>query len=108
MDLFSKDQKEEVNIEDYTEIPEEPSDHKRTKIRIEKLKRFTDSDTIIRAVREGDVVFAMINELNSENQDELKHAISKIKTCCTTVDGNIVGVGSEWIIVSPKGVAIEK
>ena len=108
MELFSGKERDEVNIEDYTEISEEPSSVRKTKIRIEKLRRFTDTDTIIRAVREGHIVFAMINELKNENQDELKHAISKIKTCCVTVDGNIVGVGDQWIIVSPKGVAIER
>jgi len=105
MELFKRQEDEEVNIDDYTEIPLEISQQK-AKIFIERLDRFADSDKVVKKVRDGDIVFVMIKKLKEENMDELKHAISKIKTVCATIDGDLVGVGDEWLIVAPKSAKI--
>ncbi|MEM7819618.1 MAG: cell division protein SepF [Candidatus Aenigmatarchaeota archaeon] len=112
MSLFSrffKKGKEEPSIEEFTEIPldiGEETEH--IKIMIEKITGIPDSDNIIKNVKNGNIVIARIKELKDTNTDELKQIISKIKTIVTGIDGDIAGVGDEWLIVTPKTARIHR
>lgn len=104
--FFSK--KEDDKIEEYSEIPMEVDTSGQLKILIEKLEDFSSVDRILKRVREGNIVIAKIKELKEANMDELKHCITKMKSITDGFDGDIAGVGDEWLIVTPSVVRIQR
>lgn len=95
-------------VDEFTEIPIEIEQPEKIKIMIEKIDGLADTDRIIKKVRTGNVVIARIKELKENNLDELKHSISKIKTSCMVFQGDIAGVGDEWLLVTPSTVKINR
>ncbi len=107
--VFKKKEKEQVGtVEEFTEIPIEVDQPEKVKIIIEKLESLSDTDRIIKKVRTGNVVIARIKELKENNLDELKHSISKIKTSCTVFQGDLAGIGDEWLLITPSSVKINR
>ena len=101
--------KEDVReLDEYTEVPMELEEGRHVKIMIEKLENYAGVDSVIRKVREGNIVIAKIKELKESNLAELKQAIAKMKTAAANFDGDIAGVGDEWIILTPRVAKIER
>ena len=94
--------------EDYAEIMPEEEESKYVKIMIEKLDKYASVDRIIRKVKDGNIVIAKIKEMKENNEEELKHSITKIRTACDSLNGDIAGVGEEWIIVTPNIASISR
>jgi SepF-like predicted cell division protein (DUF552 family) len=94
--------------EDYAELVSESEAVSKMQIIVDRLESFPDSDRVIHNLREGKVVFAKIGEFKNTNIDELRRTIAKIKSVCKALDGDIVSVSSEWLIVAPPGAAIAK
>src|SRR3989338_7150548 len=106
--FFKKRQPEvEERIEEFTELPAEQEGAK-VNIVIDKIEGLADSDRVIKKVRTGSVVIARIKELRENNVEELKHCISKIKTSATVFQGDLAGVGDEWLLVTPPSVNINR
>ncbi len=95
------------DAEEYTEIEMPEEEEKHVKIVIDKLES-ANPDKIIRNVKEGKIVIVKIKELKESNMDELKHAINKIKNTCEIINGDVAGVGDEWLIVTPSSAKIER
>ena len=95
-------------VEEFSEIPIEVEQPEKVKIMIEKLESLADTDRIIKKVRTGNIVIARMKDLKENNLDELKHSISKIKTSCLVFQGDIAGVGDEWLLVTPSTVKINR
>jgi SepF-like predicted cell division protein (DUF552 family) len=106
--FFGKKKPDEGTVEEYTELPLEGEELEKLKIIIDKVDDYSSVDRIIRNVREGNVVIARIKQLKDENTEELKHAISKIKTATANFEGDIAGAGDEWLIVTPRSVKIAR
>jgi|SRR3989338_1992541 len=98
----------EGSVDEFSEIPIDVEQQEKVKIMIEKLEGLSDTDRIIKKVRTGNIVIARIKELKENNLDELKHSISKIKTSCLVFQGDIAGVGDEWLLVTPSTVKINR
>ncbi len=104
---FRKKSKDE---EEYIELfpqPEEQEDGKLI-IEIEKLTDYIDSDRIQRKLRGGSILFINIRELKEKDINELKRAIARIKKTCIAINGDIVGVGEDWIIATPSTAKISR
>jgi len=95
-------------ITDFAELPDEVESKEHLKVIIEKLDSYVDADRILRKAKLGSVVFIRIKELKEKNMDELKNAINKIKTSTAMFKGDVVGVGDEWIILTPPTVEIKR
>lgn len=113
MSIFSgffkkKPDADETKVEEFTEIPIEAEQPEKVKIMIERIDSLADTDRIIKKVRSGNVVIARIKDMKENNLDELKHSISKIKTSCMVFQGDIAGVGDEWLLVTPSTVRITR
>ena len=93
---------------DYAEIALEEEEGKYVKIMIEKLDKYANVDSIIRKIKEGHIVIAKIKDLKESNEEELRHSITKIKTVCDSLNGDIAGVGEEWIIVTPSIASVSR
>ncbi len=108
--FFRKEEPQtEPQLEEFTELPldlEQKQEH--MNIVIEKLEDFTDTDRIIRKVRTGAIVIVGIRDIKERSMDELKHAISKFKTSVAVFNGDIVGVGDEFVILTPATARIRR
>lgn len=71
-------------------------------VRIEELKDFLDTDRIQKLVREGDVVFLKIKGLRDRDISELKRSVEKLKKTCVAMNGDIVGVDEDFLIITPQ------
>jgi SepF-like predicted cell division protein (DUF552 family) len=106
--LFKRE-KQEPQVEEFTEIPIDVDQNATvTKIMIEKIGALSDTDNIVRKVKAGNIVVAKIKELKETNLDELKQVISKIRIAIASIDGDIAGVGDEWLIITPKIARIHR
>lgn len=97
--------------EDYVELDIEPTHAKEGQkilLDIDKLEDFADSDRVQRKLREGKIVLVRIKELKDKDIGELKRAISRIRKTCVAVNGDIVGVSDEWVIITPESVKINR
>jgi len=108
MGLFEKikgyDEDEYIELD--TEI-DEPSGRK-VLIEVERMDNFNDSDRIQRKVREGAVLLVKVRDLKMKDMTELKRSIEKVKKTCLAVDGDIAGVGDDWVVVCPKHVKVHR
>lgn len=105
---WSRKEERIEDVDEYTELPLDVEETKHTKIMIDKLDSYANVDLLLKKVREGHIVIAKIKELKESNLDELKQAIAKMKTACANFDGDIAGVGDEWIIVTPRTARIHR
>lgn len=102
--------KEKIKIEKKAEPSEEFFEidesalqkEQKVDVRIENLKSYSDTDRIQKLVREGNVVFLKIKELRSKDIAELKHAVDKLRKTCTAMNGDIVGVDEDFLIITPQ------
>ena len=107
--FLKKDETEE--LEEYTELPmetEAETGKEALKIIVDKLEGYSSVDKIMRHVRNGNIVIVKIKELKDTNMDELKHAVGKLRNACIGIDGDVAGVGDEWIVVTPSTVRIQR
>jgi SepF-like predicted cell division protein (DUF552 family) len=93
---------------DYAELVPENDGASRLQVIVDRLESFVDSDRVIRNLREGKLTFAKIGEFKNTNIDELRRTVAKIKTICRAMDGEIVSVANEWLIIAPPTTAIVK
>ena len=97
--------KREVEVEkkeEFIEIGEEMfgGEHK-VKVRIEELKDYADADRIQNYLRDGQVIFLRIRELRLKDITELKKAVEKLKKTTMAINGDIIGVDEDFIVLTP-------
>lgn len=108
LNIFNRKREEEPKIEEFTEVLQEDDEQKKINIIIEKLEGLVDADPIIKKVKDGHIVLAHIKGLRESNMEELKQSIGKIRTYTANMNGDVVGVGDEWLIVAPSSVEIKR
>ncbi len=100
--IFNLGKKEENNEEEYVELDFNSNEEAgKTYIKVEKMEGYADSEKVQRDVRDGYIVLADIKELKEKDINELKRAITRIRKTCVAINGDIAGVGEDWIIVTP-------
>ncbi|MBI4020511.1 MAG: cell division protein SepF [Candidatus Aenigmarchaeota archaeon] len=77
-------------------------------IKIEKLNDFSDTDRILRSLREGAIIFVKIKGLKEKDMSELKRAIEKLKRGIAANNGDIAGVEQDWLILTPEFAAVHR
>ena len=71
-------------------------------IKVERLAEFPDAERVLRAVRDGHIVFLKIKALKEKDIGELKRAVDKLKKTVTANNGDIAGVEQDWLILTPE------
>ncbi len=71
-------------------------------VRVETLKDFADTARIQSLVREGNIVFLKIKGLRQRDLSELKRSVEKLKKTCVAMDGDIVGVDEDFLVLTPN------
>ena len=106
---FSLDNSSEENAEDYVEISPRASSGTKARVIVRPfvIEDFADIKPALDAIREGYTV-AMLNikPLRDKDLVELKRAVSKLKKTCEALEGDIAGVGEDWIVVTPSFASV--
>lgn len=99
MDRFKTDD------EDYIRL-DKPQEEERTGpllVEVEKMTSYADSDRIQRKLRDGNVLLVKVKDLRTKDVTELRRAVDRVKKTCMAIDGDIAGVGEDWLVVTgPK------
>ncbi len=98
----------EVNVSDGVSPGITPRDLGKVGIVIEKLSEFSDSDRVLRQIREGNVVFLKIKDLKDKDIGELKRAVEKMKKTVIASNGEIVGVEQDWLVLTPAHAIVHR
>jgi len=91
--------------DNYIELELEKEDGSKTakniSVEVEKIQDYADSDRIQKKVRDGSILLVKIRDLKQKDMNELKRAIARIKKTCMAINGDIAGIGEDWMIVTP-------
>lgn len=94
--------KEEKTPEDFLELESSHFDEERkVSVRIETLKDFSDVDRIQGMLREGNIIFLRIKKLRESNINELKRSVDKLRKTCVAMNGDMVGLDEDFLIITP-------
>jgi len=100
MEKFKTKEKVEEG-EDFVEVgPTEEGG--KISVRVENLKDYADIEKVQGLVREGNVIFLKIRDLREKDMSELKRAVEKLKKTCTAMNGDMVGVDEDFLVITPK------
>lgn len=95
--------------EDYVEIDmEEPQESKPLFVEVERLDNYADSDRLQRKVREGSILLVKIKDLKAKDMGELKRSVEKLRKTCLAVNGDIAGMGDDWLILTPAAARVHR
>ncbi len=101
--LFNLGKRDFDEEEEYVELDFDAKEEAgKAYIKVEKMEGYADSEKVQRAVRDGFIVLVNIKELKEKDINELKRAITRIRKTCLAINGDIAGVGEDWIIVTPE------
>ena len=104
--IFGKDEDFDT-ADDFIEVEGVPSeDRAMITVRIEDLEDFRDVDTVQKLVRHGHIVFLKIKGLREKNLGELKRAVQKLKKSAMAMNGDIVGVDDNFLVLCPQGAKV--
>ena len=104
MDKFRAGEDEYLQVEQ----PAEETGPRVKMIEIEKMDSYADSDRIQKKVREGGIMLVKIRDLRTKDVSELKRAIERVKKTCLAIDGDIAGVGEDWIVVTGPAAKVHR
>lgn len=69
---------------------------------VETLKDFADTIRVQQMLREGKIVFLKIKDLRQKDLTELKRAVDKLKKTCVAMEGDIIGVDEDFLVLTPS------
>lgn len=75
---------------------------------VDKIDSLSAIDRIIKQVKSGNIVVAGMRDLKETNLDELKQCVNKLKLSVGNLNGDIAGVGDDWLIVTPSSARIHR
>lgn len=94
---------EEKLEEEFLEVDSSLLDQQgKVNVRIEHLDGFADTEKIQQLVREGSVVLLKIRKLRDRDINELKRCVDRLRKTCLAMNGDIVGVDEDFLIITPN------
>ncbi|MCX6815831.1 MAG: cell division protein SepF [Candidatus Aenigmarchaeota archaeon] len=96
--------------DEYMELENEAEDTqpRQLLVEVEKLDSYTDSERLQRKVREGTVLLVKMKTLKTKDMEELKRAVDRVRKTCLAVNGDIAGLGEDWLVLTPAGAKIHR
>lgn len=95
--------KKEEKEEEFVELDASAfAQQRQINVRIETLEDYSDTTRVQNLVRDGTVVFLKIKKLRMQDIGELKRAVQKLRKTCTAMNGDIVGVDEDFLILTPN------
>ena len=94
---------------DYMELDtQEEAPDTRLLVEVERLDNYADSDRLQRKVREGNILLVKIKDLKSKDMEELKRSVDKLRKTCLAINGDIAGLGEDWLVLTPPTAKIHR
>ena len=108
--LFGK--QERVKVEEYEELDlsefeAELEEDTETYIKVAEVTSFNDIPEIRRQVYDGNIVIADLAFLKHDRLT-LDRILKDLKQLAEDVKGDIVGLGEDYVIVTPMGIRIDR
>lgn len=94
--------RKEQHSDEYMEVSEDMRTNGKVGVRIETLANYNDTDRIQHLVRDGNVVFLRIRDLRAKDIAELKRSVDKLRKTCTAMNGDMVGVDEDFLVITPQ------
>lgn len=104
MPLFKKEQEEYVELD----VEGQETSSEKLLIRVEKMENFSDSDRIQDKIRDGYLLLVKVRDLREKDVNELKRAVAKIKKTCLAHNGEVAGLGEDWLLVTTQNARIHR
>lgn len=94
---------------DYVEVEhEEEQQSGPVTIEVERLETYSDSDRLQKKIREGSILLVKIRDLKTKDAEELKRAVERLRRTCLAVNGDIAGLGDDWLILTPASARVHR
>ncbi len=91
------------------EFPEEPSEpQEKLNIRIDYLSGLEDVERIASLVKQGNIMFLKMKDLQKKDIGQFQTAIQKMKRVCTQFNWDLVGLEEGYLVVTPSFAKIER
>jgi len=71
-------------------------------VKIDTLNNYSDTERVQQFLREGNIIFLRIRDLRVKDINELKRAVERLKKTCAAMNGDVVGVEEDFLIITPK------
>lgn len=94
--------------EEVIEVPEEAEEQKQVTVRIETLRDFVDTERVARLLKEGNIVFLKVAELQRHDLGEFKNCVQKLKRFSNQYGWDIVGMEEGYLVMTPNFAKIER
>ena len=95
--------------EEYVELDtEEEQETKKLMVEVERLDNYADSDRLQRKVREGNILLVKIKDLKAKDMEELKRSVDKLRKTCLAINGDIAGMGEDWLVLTPATARVHR
>jgi len=96
-----KDDSEHVELQpEQAEMPEGPMD--RVTIRVENLGGINDVERMEKLLKEGNILFMKVSELQKRDLGQFKQSIQMLKRRAIQFGWDIVGIEDGYIVMTPK------
>ncbi len=77
-------------------------------IRIDNLTGMVDVDRVARMVKDGNVMFLKLRELQRRDIGEFQNTLQKLKRTCSQFGWDMVALEDGYLIVTPKFAKVER
>lgn len=104
--IFGKGKESKLEEDEYLEIEALGEERGKTNIRIETLNDYRDVEGVQRHVREGNVVFLRIRRMRERDMGELKRSVERLRRTAIAMNGDIIGVDEDYLILTPPSAKI--
>lgn len=95
--------------EEFVELDmEEEKADKKLLVEVERLDNYADSERLQRKVREGSLLLVKIKDLKAKDMEELKRSVEKLRKTCMAINGDIAGMGDDWLILTPSTAHVHR
>ncbi|MEM5879190.1 MAG: cell division protein SepF [Candidatus Aenigmatarchaeota archaeon] len=88
--------------EEFVEVETGFEEENKVNVKIDTLKSYSDTDRVLQSLREGNVIFLRIKDLRTKDINELKRAVERLKKTVSAMDGDLVGVEEDFLVLTPK------
>lgn len=87
--------------EEFVEVAAE-AEQNNINVKIDSLVSYADTDRVQQELREGHVIFLRIRELREKDINELKRSVEKLRKTITAMNGDVVGVDEDFLVLTPQ------
>lgn len=104
--IFKKGEEHRESTDEFIELEAMGEEQGKANIRIETINDYRDVEEIQKRVREGNVIFLRIKKMRERDIGELKRVVERLRRTTIAMNGDIIGVDEDFLILTPPSVKI--